>query len=285
MSDQSSKPKTDIVPASVTESGRTSGSAQSAEADPKQAQNDFATVFAAHPVFGPYISHHPARRLLLVIRAGLGYAVVVVILQALTWNWPDQQAGIVLPIAYSVAALVATWYALHLWNREVFLYKAGFTYREGSRLAEFWYRDIAVVAQTIEEFAPLGLFPRILYDVHLKTHQDEVMRITNLYADTKKLVDRLDVYIARDRRPIVEQRLKLGDRIDFGATLGITRDHIIYEGHELPWDDFITYVVRDGQLRLRSRKNEEWVSIPVTELVNVVLLLGILKSQRKEQPA
>ncbi|MDQ7024129.1 MAG: hypothetical protein Q9P44_01075 [Anaerolineae bacterium] len=235
------------------------------------------SIFEPHPTLGKYVSHHPSNRIRLVMRAAIFYAIPVLILQALFWDVSDGAASRFLPAMFAAIALGAVWYTAHFWNREVILYEQGFTYQQGSQQGQFRYADIAILQPAVQRLGLVNVFQFTNFNYTLITIDDEVLRITNLFSDIRKLVTRLEGYIARDRLLIIQQALDKGETVDVGAGLRLSKSGLNYEGRELLWQDVGKRNIKDGNLILRTQNNDEWARVPIAELNNPVLLLAVLK--------
>ena len=240
-------------------------------------------IFPPHPAYGAYVAHHPSRRLALIIRAGVAYTISVLVVQLLFANVPDDSKQVIVPLLYGIVASAGLWYVLHLWNREVILFEKGFTYRQGSRLGQFRYDEIAIVRQNIENVQLFGILRRTVYDYQMTTAHDEHLKITNVYTDTGRLINRLDSFIARERLPHLREKLTHGQAIWFGDWLKVTRDGLEQDGRSLYWQALQAFRVKDGHLILQSIDDEQWARLPVPELDNVVLLIAILKVHMPQQ--
>lgn len=240
-------------------------------------------LFEDDPTLGEYISHHPSRRVMLLMRGVIIYAIPTLILQVLFLNVDDQTAAIFLPFIYALLAGAVIWYVLHLWNREVVLYERGLSYRQGSATAYVLYGNIVRVRQSIEKQSFAGLFPRTVYDYTLTTDLDETLRITNLYSETAKLTRALDAFIARDRLPMMRHQMASGQEVPFTERLRLTREGILAEERELFWHEFMGYRVQGGTMILQSKDNPEWAKIPVSEISNPVLLIALFKERRNNE--
>lgn len=251
--------------------------------DAQQPDNDTLanTLFEPHPTLGAYLSHHPARREILLLRAAFLYGVPVMTLQLLFINDDSLLTGILLISGYALLALVVGWYVLHLWNREVVLYERGFTYREGSRDASFPYETIVELYIRAERLSYFGIWTRDKYDLTLITGMDETMHITNLYSDVAQLVDRLERLIARDRLPLVREQLQQGERVAFGEHVQLSENALTVNGETLPREQFGGYRVQGGQLRFLQQidtdPNREWARVAAVDISQPVLLLSLLR--------
>jgi hypothetical protein len=238
------------------------------------------SIFEAHPSLGKYVAHHPSRRLWLVLRGAVFYAIPVGLLQLLTFRVEDAAAQLILPVLYAVIALVVVWYVAHFWNREIVLYRGGFTYREGSQIADFRYGDIARVRDETERLRFFGIFPWTRYRYTMQTRYDETLRVTNLYAETQVLIDLLDKRIAHAQLPLAREQITAGGTVNFGAELSLSREGLQHGEDELFWHELAGHRVRDGRLHLLRDNDTAWAAIPVRELDNIVLLLALLKTYR-----
>ena len=239
------------------------------------------SIFAPHPKFGKYLSHHPSRRIAMVIIGGAVYGVAGGIVQLLFWNVPDDVAAIFLPMVFAVIAGAILWYILHLWNREIVLYETGFTYREGSRVASIAYEAIVRVRQNIEGIAGLGT----LYDYRMLTRDEEIIRVNNLYSDTVQLINRLDALISRQQSQQVRQQLDDGQAVWFGDQLKASREGLEHAGQAIFWHEISGYRVQDGTLIIQTQADPAWAQVAVTEIDNVVVFIALLKQRSSARTA
>ena len=237
-----------------------------------------SSLFVPHPAYGRYRSHHPSRRIVLMVRAGVAYTIAVIVLQLLTWNVSDNVAAIFLPVAYGGIAAAALWYVVHYWNREVVLYERGFTYHEGSRTGQFYYKDITTVRQNIEDLSIGRLRLRTIYTYQMISRFDEQLTINNIYSETRNLINRLDSFIARERLPELREDLAQGKPIQFGDAFQLTQEGIRYDGKTLVWDDVVNVRVRGGSLIIDSGDSEAWAIESVPAIDNVVIIIGMIKA-------
>lgn len=238
-------------------------------------------LFEADPILGEYISHHPSRRVMLLVRAGIFYTIASYSLQFVFWTIDNETASTFLPFLFAAIASPALWYVMHHWNREVVLYERGFTYQQGSNTAFVLYKNVVGFQQRIEKISLAGFFKRTVYDYTLVTNLDETLRITNLYSETAKLTRALDAFISRDRLPIIREQMADGKEARFSDHLRLTREGILFEERELFWHEFKGYRVQGGILIIQSHDNPEWAKEPVIDINNPVLLISLLKEYRK----
>ncbi len=244
--------------------------------------NPEESIFDAHPTLGVYLAHHPSRRLWLLLRGAIFYGVPVGFLQLLTLDVEAQAAQLVLPALYAGIGLVVVWYVAHFWNREIVLYAAGFTYREGSSIGDIRYHDVIRVREETEQINIFGRFPWMRYRFTMHTRYDETLRVTNLYTETRKLIDTLNKRITQAQMESARVQLAAGDALDFGAGLRLSREGLQREDGEIFWHEFTGYRVRNARLLLESQ-GVTWAEFPVRELDNIVLLLALLK-EHSPQP-
>jgi hypothetical protein len=238
--------------------------------------DDDAPIIEDDPALGRYVAHYPSNRLMLLIRGGIIYAAAVGLLQLIFLTVPDNIAGIFLPVLFAGVGLGVAWYVLHLWNREVILYEHGFSYREGSRLAQFFYGKILTVRQKAERVAYFGFIKRDLYTMTLISDQDEILTLNNVYSNIAELVSKLEAAITRARLPIAQARLQRNETLDFGA-LRVSQQGIETDSGSLTWGNFAGYKLEGKNMQLAARDNPTFAAIPVKQLDNVLLLLALLK--------
>ncbi|MEO1643902.1 MAG: DUF6585 family protein [Chloroflexota bacterium] len=247
----------------------------------KRVERDDATsIYDPDPVLGKYVSHHPSNRLLLLIRAGIFYAIAVVVLQLIFFTVPDEAAAIFLPIAFAGIAGIALWYTLHHWNREVVLYERGFTFRQGSDTAYILYANVVKLMQNIEVIGG-GSFKRRFFDYKLITDVDEVLPITNVYSNPDKLTRLLERAITRDRLQIMQEQLSRGEEVALAENFKLTPDGILLPDKELFWRELADARVKQGHIIIASTSDEAWHSAPTDSFDNPMLALAALKSMSK----
>jgi hypothetical protein len=252
---------------------------------PIEAPPPIKSVIEPDPVLGAYIAHHPSNRLLLLILGGMAYAIPVFLLQILFSQADKSTAAVVLISAYSIIALIIGWIILHLWNREVILYERGFTYREGSKIRAFPYASIVSFQQRSTRFALLSRWPIVVYRTTMTTDQDEVLLINNVYTQTEKLVRRLEGLITRARLPVVASKFHAGERVSFGP-LSLSGQALHVGDKTLLWSDWEGYRFANNQLVLTDKSGADWASVPVLEIDQILLVVGLLKAtiEQRQSP-
>ena len=237
-------------------------------------------LFKADDILGRYISHHPVNRLRLVSQAGLVYFIAVAVLQLLFVDLDDQTAFILLIFFFSAIALGLGWYVMHLWNREVVIYEKGFNFREGSSIADFKYGEIASFRQKAERLRYFGgLFRRNVYTFTVRTYNDEVIKLTNLYTDIEKLGNNLEVGINSVLDNRVRQSLIYGESVSFGEGFEMSDVGIKADEQDLEWDQFEGFGTKQGRLTLSSKTDESWYQIPLEDVDNLSLLVKMLRER------
>lgn len=242
---------------------------------------DEQPIFTTDELLGKYISHHPINRLRLLIQVGVVYFVITTLLQVLFVNLDDQTASILLIFFFAGVALALGWLVMHLWNREVVVYEHGFNYREGSSIADFQYNEVASFRQKAERLRYFGgLIRRNAYTFTIRTHRDEVIKLTNLYSDIEKLGKNLEIGINSVLRERIRQALSQGESVSFGDDFELNQEGILANGHELAWNEFADLSSRKGYLILSSAKDKTWYEAPLHEVDNLTLLVEILQQKR-----
>lgn len=237
-------------------------------------------MLEADPVFGAVVATYPVDRMRLLLPAG---ALVVLVGTALNFTlaetpgWgPPLTAGLT-----ALVALAAGWAVLHFWNREIVLYENGFSYREGSRVVLFHYAEIRSIRQRAEVYAYFGgLLRRAVYRLTLITIQEQRIVVGGLYRRVGDLGERLENYILREIAPAVRDRLAKGERVPFSDTLRLSAEGLHEGARSLPWAEFGDYRMAGGRLALMTTGGEEWFSLPLEAVDNVVLLIGLLREKK-----
>lgn len=237
------------------------------------------SIFDPDPMLGRYLAHHPSNRIRLLIIGGVVYGVPVAILNLLFPGAEGITAGVLIAI-FAALALAVSWWVLHLWNREVILYEQGFTYREGGRVAYFRYHEIISFKQRVSRVSYLGIVHRDIYEYTLHSSEDEVLRLTHLYNNVRELGKRLEQRVTQARHPVVEERLKRGETIDFGAHLSLTQTAILCDGASLAWDAFAGFRASGGKILINAADQTAWASVPVSEIDNLQLLIKLFKERQ-----
>jgi hypothetical protein len=249
---------------------------------PIEAPPPVKSVIEPDPVLGAYIAHHPSNRLLLLILGGIAYAVPVLLLQILFSQVDKTTAAVVLISAYSIIALIIAWLILHHWNREVILYERGFTYREGSSLRAFPYSTIVSFQQRAVKFAVLQRWPIVVYRGLLRTDQDELLIVNNVYSDIEKLVKRLEGLVTRARLPVVSAKFQAGEKVSFGP-ISLSGQAMFVGDKTLPWSSWEGYRFANNNLVLTDKSGADWAALPILEIDQILLLVALLKATLEQR--
>jgi Family of unknown function (DUF6585) len=243
-------------------------------------------LFIEDDLLGRYISHHPVNRLRLVSQAGLAYFIATTLLQLLFIELDDRTASILLVFFFSAIALGLGWYVMHLWNREVVVYEHGFNFREGSSIADFQYDEVMSFRQKAERLRYFGgLFRRNVYTFTVRTHRDEVIKLTNLYTDIEKLGNNLEVGINSALHKKIRQALASGESVSFGESFEISDVGMTVDEQDLSWDEFESFGTKQGRLTLSSMTDEAWYQISLEDVDNLSLLVKILREKLPKSTA
>ena len=87
------------------------------------------------PVLGAFIDNYPSDRTRLLLFGGAIMGIIWFVVTIALWRVDDGTAFSVTVGIIAIATLGVGWFLTHFWNREVIIYKRGFSYREGSFLA------------------------------------------------------------------------------------------------------------------------------------------------------
>lgn len=233
------------------------------------------------PVLGKVIAIYPSDRARLLIPTG-----VVVTILAIILNFTLAESSPLLTvILMTVITLIAGWYVLHFWNREIILYEKGFSFREGARTVLFLYNEIISIRQRAERLAYFGgLIRRAVYRFTLTTIRGETMTLSNLY----KRVDRLGAQLEQKIYPLLgvtlRARLMQGEKVPFTDTLRLSSVGLHEQGRDLAWDQFAGYQIGGGHLTLYAQPNKtEWLRLSLPDVDNLPLLIDLLKRQAAER--
>ncbi len=236
-------------------------------------------MIESDPILGNVLATHPVDRARLLLPAGVLVSVVAVVLNftlAEIEGWGPPLTVIVM----AGVALGAGWWVLHLWNREVILYQNGFSYREGGRPVLFMYEEITSIRQRGEQLAYFGgLIRRATFRFSITGIRGERITLTNLYRNIGALGERLEERTNRVLGPMIDSRLKTGEKIPFSDTLRLSREGLHESRRDLSWSAFGGYKVSDRRLRLLETDGTEWYSAPLSEIDNIALLLGLLRER------
>jgi uncharacterized membrane protein YobD (UPF0266 family) len=242
-----------------------------APVDPQPVEND--------ALFGRELGFYPVDRARLLLPAG-----IIVLLIGLVLNFTiaevDPWGPPVTTLVTAAVSLLAGWWVLHQWNREVTLYENGFTYREGSKTVFFTYAEIRSFRLRAERLLYFGgLLRRTVHRFTLLTNKDETIVLTGLYRRIAELGDRLEAQVVAAQRTIAVERLERGERLPFSDTLMLSQAGLHESGRDLPWAALAGWKVERGALVLLEGQSE-WFRLRLPEVDNLALLIGLLKERR-----
>lgn len=247
-------------------------------------QSEEQPIFEDDPILGRFVAQYPANRLRLLIRSGGVLSAVWFVVTVALWNVEDGLAAALTVLIITPVALLAGWYVLHLWNREVILYAKGFTYRRGSQLGYIHYSDVIQTRQTGGIIRYLGgIVKRNTFRFTVITIHDEVLPFTALYKNLDDLTLKLEAEIYRVLSPKVTTQLDKGERVAFGEGFYISINGIHCDNRDLSWDDFGGQRIKDGALHLNKRDGTSWHTRPLEDVDNIRLLLALLGHYQTKQ--
>jgi len=222
--------------------------------------------------------------------AGLSLIGTSLLFNVATYTVDTSAYAPAIVIFYALLTLVAGWWVLHNWNREVILYQRGLTYREGSKDIPFLYEEFSAVRLRAEQLAYFGgFYRRTIYRITLTTFAGDVITLNNIYNRVEQLGDALNRRVIDLRRPQIQAALGNGDPVAFTPDLsisemGITVKAVVLEGHDadahLPWATYGGYNIAARQLCLYTVDGALWFSLPLYEVDNLLLLLELLRGHQ-----
>ncbi len=237
-------------------------------------------VIEPDPQLGEALANFPSNRLRPLIIAGAVIAPVALLLGLTTAQVEAWWGPLVTVIVVALVGLIAGWYVLHGWNREIILYERGFSYREGSTVVYFNYDEVASIRSRAERLAYFGgLIHRNRYRYDVSTWAGDRFTITHQYRHVDQLGTQLTEAINRVLAPEIAQRLADGKLVAFGDTLRIGGDGLHDGGRTLAWRDFNGYRIGGRKLTILAAGDIEWLALPLGEIDNVLLLVALLKGQ------
>lgn len=245
-----------------------------------------------HPTLGEPLDNFPSRRLPPILIAGGVLGGVSLLFNLATYTVDTSAYAPTIVSVSALMTLVAGWWVLHNWNREVILYELGLTYREGSRDVPFRYEEFRAVRLRAEQLAYFGgAFRRTIYRITLTTFAGDIITLNNIYNRVQHLGDALNQRVTDLRRPQIQAELRAGNAVAFTPDLSLTQDGLVVRGEalenhdgdaHLPWKAYGGYNIATRQLRFYTDEGALWFSLPLVEVDNLLLLLEIL---REHQPS
>jgi hypothetical protein len=239
-------------------------------------------MIEADPILGGVVGIYPSDRARLLIPAGIivgGVAVALNFTVAAVAEW----WGPFLSVVIAAAVMLAVgWRVLHFWNREFIVYENGFTYREGERAVAFLYQEVVSLRQRAERLAYFGgLIRYTAYRFTLVTIRDEKIVLDNLYRRVAELGERVEVRLNRVLEPALHEQLAKGEFVAFSDSLRVSNTGLHEKGRSLEWGQFAGYQIQRGRLQLLAQPDRtEWLSLPLAEVDNITLLLGLLRQHQ-----
>lgn len=232
------------------------------------------------PVLGAFIDNYPSDRTRLLLFGGAIMGIIWFVVTIALWRVDDGTAFSVTVGIIAIATLGVGWFLTHFWNREVIIYKRGFSYREGSFLAFIRYEDIISIRQKAEQLSYFGgIIRRTVYRVTIKSNQDEIIILNNLYRKMQDLSIRLEVAITHSLRPRIVAKLEKDEQVAFGNTLSMSAQGLHHAGQDLLWEAYQAYSVKGGMLQIMSQDNDSWFTTPLEEVDNLRLLIDLLRER------
>ena len=242
-----------------------------------------APIIEDDPVLGKFIANYPSDRLRLLMFAGGILAVVWFVVTVSLWQVEENVASFATVVILAGATLVIGWFVSHLWNREVILFEQGFTYREGSLEAFFFYHEVDSMLQQGEIISYFGgRIRRSTYKLTIIANEDEQIVLTRLYRRIDELGLRLENAVTRALRPGYEERLKKGETVRFGDHIAMTSAGLQQGTQQLDWADYQGYQVKNRQLQILSTGDMVWFAEDLGNIDHVRLLIDLLR-QTEEQ--
>jgi hypothetical protein len=148
--------------------------------------------------------------------------------------------------------------------------------------AHILYSDIHSIRQHAERQAYFGgLIRRTVYRFSIRTLQDETIVLNNVYRRIAELGTRLEQHVNSAIKIRMDWQLAQGQAFDFAATLSVTPDGLREGERVLHWEAFGGYRIQRGNLHLLAASDDSsWFSIPLSEVDNLTLLLGVLNERK-----
>lgn len=237
-------------------------------------------VIEPDPQLGEALANFPSNRLRPLIIAGVVIAPVALLLGLTTAQVEAWWGPPVTVLVVALVGLIAGWYVLHGWNREIILYERGFSYREGSTVVYFNYEEVGSIRSRAERLAYFGgLIHRNRYRFDVSTWAGDRFTISHQYRNVDRLSTQLTEEINRVLAPEIARRLADGKQVEFGDTLRIGGDGLHDGSRSLAWADFGSYRIGGGKLTIFTADGGDWLTLPLGEVDNVMLLVALLRGQ------
>lgn len=238
------------------------------------------SIFEDDPVLGKFIANYPVNRLRLILIGGAILAVIWFVLTVALWQVEEGIAATITVAVITVFGLAAGWFIAHLWNREVVIYREGFTYRRGSQIAHIAYSDVYAVRQHGERLSYFGgLVRRSTLRFIVQTVEDEIISLTPLYIRIDDMTLKLEAAITEALEARVKEQIKNGERVPFGDSVSVSQDGLHAGGGNLTWADYGGYTVGQGRLTVAETGGASWHAFDLAAIDNLRLFVTLLKSQ------
>lgn len=236
------------------------------------------------PVLGAVVANYPSDRARLLRIGGALLLVIWLLVTAALLNVEEQLAAVLTVLIVGSATMVVGWYIAHLWNREVVLYERGFSYREGSYNAFILYNNIISVRQLAERRAYFGgLIRRTVFRFTVKTSEDEIIILNNIYKRVEELGTRLEQQSLPAIRALMARALGEGKRFPFGDALSVGADGLYAGQRALAWTAYTGLKIQHGRLQIFSG-DTVWLALPLETVDNLLLLLETLRQHHQPTP-
>ncbi len=238
---------------------------------------DNAAEIADDPILGKVVANYPSDRIRLLGIGGSVYAVGALLINLVFL--PVEAGTALLPVVTLMAllALGVGWYLLHHWNREVVLFERGFSYREGSRTAYMPYADVRAVHLDARRVRYAGgLIQRTIKRFTVKTVNDEIIVIRDLYRRIDELITRMESAVNAVLRERIRTQFGLGGDAAFGPHVVVSAQGLRVDGQALAWADYLGYAIKGGRLTINRTGGTAFASVALDSLENETLLVELL---------
>lgn len=238
---------------------------------------------------GAFEARYAANRFRLLLHGALALLVTWLIITLLLWEVDAATASPLTVLAIAAAALAVGWYLLHFWNREVLVYEHGFTYRQGSGVVRVPFAEVVSLrGRGVRRSYLSGLIQRTSYRFTVRTNQNTLIVLDDLFSRIEQLSLHLEHGINRVMRPRVERQLASDVRVPFADTLMISNEGLHAQGHTLPWAELQSFCIHAGTLSLIYADEDAcdtWYALPISEVDNLRLFVDLLVERLPQQTA
>lgn len=235
---------------------------------------------AGASTLGAFEARYPINRIRLLLYGALAMAVAWAITTLALWEVDRAEASAMTVLVVAAVALIVGWTLLHFWNREVLIYERGFTYRQGSGVLRVPFDEVVSLrGQGVRRTYFSGLIERTSYRFTIRTNQNTVIVVGNLYTRIEQMSLHLEHGINQVMRPRVERQLESGVRVPFSDTLMISAEGLHAHGETLPWANLNTFCIHNGVLTFIIGEGpfaRAWYQTPLPQVDNLRLLVDLL---------